>query len=457
MNILLINLPAKERPLARDMAGGIGFDGGESMLLPPLDLAYMAATLLGNGHGVKIIDSDAQGYFADDLYRQVKEYSPEAVIAGVSLPNLYQDCLILKEIRGYTQGRIIAKTNINYIPVLKEICQRSLADICVYGESDIAIDEIIQGKEKRGTAYFKDGEFKVEENLIVEDLDALPLPAMRLLPYDKYRYTLLGDKTVTMQTSRGCPYPCAYYCPYPLAQGNSWRSRSPGHVVREIEDIVNNCRINKILFRDATFTLDKQRVKNICGLLKEKKIQVNWWCETRVDCLDYELMRLMKDAGCQGMNIGVETGDPGLMRAQAKAGLTIEKLNVVIKAASGLKLRLHFLLMIGLPLETRKSLYMTYRLIRDLNPQSIGVCIVTPYPGTALYEQARQKGWIESGDWRMFGGHSPIMHTDNLSAGDLLKAHQMIIQGFYLSKKGAWGRIRLLALDYRFRQWAKYG
>ena len=117
-------------------------------MLPPLDLAYMGATLLAKGHRVKIIDSDALSFCADDLYQAVKEYGPEAVIAGVSLPNLYQDCLMLKEMRGYTSAPVFAKTNISFAPVLKEICQRSLAEACIYGECDIVIDEIVQGKEK---------------------------------------------------------------------------------------------------------------------------------------------------------------------------------------------------------------------------------------------------------------------------------------------------------------------
>ncbi len=457
MKTLLINLPTTDHPIVRDMAGGVGFDGGALLVLPPLDLAYMASTLLAKGYEVKIIDCDAEGCLPRDVPEKVKLYGPEIVIAGVSLPNLYQDCQMLKEMRAYTSARIFAKTNINFAPVLKEICQRSIADLCIYGESDIVIDDIIRGEEKRGTAYFQGPEFKVEENIVIEDLDALPLPARNLLPNDKYRYVLLGDKVTTMQTSRGCPYPCAYYCPYPLVQGRSWRSRSPAHVVREIEDIAANYRIDKILFRDATFTLDKERVRNICRLLAEKKINISWWCETRVDCVDYELMRLMKEAGCRGMNIGVETGDPELMRKQAKVGLTIEKLNLIIKSARELKLKLHLLLMIGLPKETRASLYKTYRLIRDLKPESIGVCIVTPYPGTALYEQARQKGWIESEDWTRFGGHCPVMHTDNFSVKDLSRAHRMIVQGFNLSKKGVLGRLKLLGLDYNFRRWADNG
>jgi len=361
------------------------------------------------------------------------------------LPTIYGDCSFLKGIREYFFGKIIAKTNIAYPPLLKEIF--------IFGECDINIDEIITGEEKKGTAYLKEDELKVEENSIIVNLDELPLPARNLLSNDKYRYILLGDKVTTMQTSRGCPYPCSYYCAYPLVQGKKWRARSPEHVVWEIEDIINNYQIKKILFRDATFTLDKLRVKKICDLIIQKNLKFEWWCETRVDCLDAELMQRMKRTGCLGMNIGVETGDPEVMETQAKVGMTLEKLKSIRETAQKLGLKLHFLLMIGLPDETKVSLYETYKLICDLRPESIGICMVTPYPGTQLYEEAKKKEWIETGDWAKFGGHFPIMHTDNLSSQDLLKVQEMIYRGFHFLSKGLRGRIGLRFLDYRFKRW----
>ena len=154
------------------------------------------------------------------------------------------------------------------------------------------------------------------------------------------------------------------------------------------------------------------------------------------------------------MNIGVETGDPAVMQTQAKIGMTLEKLRRVRDDAKRAGLKLHFLLLIGLPDETRESIYSTYKLLCNLNPETIGVCVVTPYPGTPLYEEAKKKGWIETEDWMKFGGHSPTMHTDNLSSGDLAAAQCMInkwygIRCSHSVKK--WIRMRLL--DHCFRRW----
>lgn len=455
MKILLINSPTKEHPLVRDMAGGLGFDGGQSVVLPPLELAYMAATLLNKGHQVKIIDSAVENYLRADIYRLIQDYGPETIIATVSLPALYGDCAFLKEIHEYSLGKIIAKTNITDSPILKEILEKSNVDLCIYGESDKNIDKIITGEEKKGTAYLKEDELKMEENNIILNLDELPIPARNLLSNEKYKYVLLGDKVATMQTSRGCPYPCSYYCAYPLVQGKKWRARSPEHVIWEIENIVNNYQIKKILFRDATFTLDKARTEQICNLIIQKKLHIEWWCETRVDCLDEKLMQKMKEAGCLGMNIGVETGDPEIIQTQAKIGMTLDKLKIVRNMVHKLGLRLHFLLMIGLPKETKKSLYQTYKLICELKPETIGICIVTPYPGTPLYYEAEEKGWIETEDWTKFGGHTPVMHTDNLTVQDLKKAQKMLHQGFsLLHSRNPINWIGSKLLNYRFRSWS---
>jgi radical SAM superfamily enzyme YgiQ (UPF0313 family) len=454
MKVLLINSPTRDRAVVRDMAGGLGFDGGEAVILPPLELAYMAATLRGKGHDVRILDADVEGYSQKDVFRSAVEYEPDAVAATVSLPSLDRDCSFLKEMRRHTSARVAAKTGINYPALLKEILEKSSAELCIYGECDLHIDRILTGEEKKGTAHLDAGECVVEENHLIADLDALPLPARDLLPNERYRYVLLGERVTTMQTSRGCPFPCAYYCPYPLVQGRKWRSRSAHHVIAEIEDIVRNHRIHKILFRDATLTVDKSRVVEICREILRSRLRIEWWCETRVDCLDVDLMREMKQAGCLGMNIGVETGDPAVMETQAKIGLTLDKLKSTREIAQELGLKLHFLLMIGLPGETRDSLYKTYNLVRDLKPESFGVCVITPYPGTPLYEEAKEKGWIETEDWAKFGGHHPIMHTDQLSSDDLLKARQFMDRGLFLAYKGSIGSALSRILDRRFKKWA---
>jgi radical SAM superfamily enzyme YgiQ (UPF0313 family) len=244
-------------------------------------------------------------------------------------------------------------------------------------------------------------------------------------------------------------------CPYPLVQGNRWRVRSAGHVFAEIEDIVERHKIHNILFRDATFTLDRKRAEAICNFIIEKKLKVSWWCETRINCIDSGLLTLMKQAGLKGMNIGVETGDPEVMRELAKAGVTFNKLAALRESAKKAGVRLHFLLMVGLPGESKSSLYETFRLVGKLRPESAGVTIVTPYTGTPLYDEAEKKGWIEAADWKNFGGHQGVMHTDRLSRRGLIFARNMIeLEQMLLQRGNRAGALGAGALQGIFYLWA---
>ena len=455
MRVLIVTPPTKDQPVARDMMGGLGFDGGDAVVLPPLDLAYIAATLLSKGYEAKIVDSNIENYGAEDIFHITREYAPDVIMAPVSLPTLYKDCSFLESLRRAFSAKIIAKTGISYPPILKEILEKTSADFCIYGECDTNIDQILSGKEKSGTAWLGDDGLEIEDNQLIDNLDSLPLPARSLLPNEKYHYVLLGDKTTTMQTSRGCPFACNYYCPYPLVQGRKWRARSPEHVCEEIEDIKVNYNINKILFRDAVFTLDKERTKQICDLIIKNRFGFEWWCETRINCLDKQLIRKMKQAGCQGMNVGLETGDPEILESQAKPGVTLSQLKDITSFSKNVGMKLHFLLMVGLPGETKASLYQTYKLVQKLTPQSIGITFVTPYPGTPLYFEAKKKGWLITEDWSKFGGHHPVMHTDNLSTEDLLEAQRMIYQGFHLSRSSSLKKLAGTRLkNNRFRRWA---
>ncbi|MFZ5800395.1 MAG: B12-binding domain-containing radical SAM protein [Candidatus Omnitrophota bacterium] len=452
MKVLLINSPSKKQRITRDMAGGLGFGTGETAVLPPLDLAYMAATLLKRGHQAKIIDLAVEDYPARELEELFNDFSPDAVIATVSLPSIYQDCVFIGGLRQWTAAPVLVKTGMTFPALLKEILERSRADLCVFGECDLNIDKIISNEEKRGTAVLQNGRLQIAADLAISNLDELPLPARQLLPNAKYHYVLLGDKTTAVQTSRGCPFPCAYYCPYPLVQGKAWRARSAENVVVEIGDIVDNLYINRILFRDATFTLDRTRTAQICALILQKGLRFEWWCESRVDCLDHELMGMMKEAGCRGINIGVETGCPELMQTQAKVGLTIERLKELRDHARQLGLNLHFLLMVGLPQETRESMYQTFRMLVDLKPESIGITVTTPYPGTPLFFEAKEKGWIESEEWERYDGHTAVMHTGFFRSQEITRLRGYLYLGFDLMKRqDIFSRIRFMLLDRYLR------
>lgn len=454
MKIILLNTPLKEMKITRDMAGGLGFDATKATLLPPLDLAILAATLKKEKHQVKIIDSEVDSFSFNEAIEKILRWKPDVVIASVSLPSLKTDSAFLKKLRKVCPGKIIAKTSITLKPILEEILRQSEADICLFGEADLEIGKIIKGRFKKGTAFLENGELKIYPPLLVENLNLLPLPARDLLKNKAYRYPLLGDNCTIMQTSRGCPFPCAYYCPYPLVQGKSWRPMSPTRVYKELVDIVQRHKIKNVLFRDATFTLDRERTVEICQKIIQGKLKFSWWCETRVNCLDEELLKIMKKAGCQGINIGVETGDAQVMKIQGKPGVSLKQLIEIKNAADKVGIKLHFLLLIGLPKETRRSLYHTFELIKKFKPYSLGVTVVTSYPGTPLWEEAKKRGWIETENWSAYSGNLSTMHTDNLKSWEI-KFWQKLIQGeSFLLKKGLLGKTGLLAEQVFLKIWS---
>ncbi len=455
MKVVLLNTPFVKSTITRDMAGGLGFNAGKQTILPPLDMLILAASLRLKKHRPFIIDPTVKDMNSQEVMDEIVLIRPDVVVATVSLPSLVNDTQFLKDLRKIFNGKIVAKTSISFEPILKEILRRSKADFCLFGEADLKINEILVGDSYEGTARLENKKFKITPAVSIDDLDKLSLPARDLIENQKYSYPLLGSNCTTMQTSRGCPFPCAYYCPYPLVQGRTWRSQSATRVLRELKEVIHKYKIDKVLFRDATFTLNRERAVKICEGIIKNKLKFSWWCETRVNCLDESLLKLMKKAGCRGINIGVETGDLELMKSKAKPGVDLEQLANITRATKKLGIKLHFLLLIGLPGDTRKSLYQTFKLVRHLKPSSLGATVVTPYPGTPLYEEAKIKGWIETEDWSQYQGNLPSMHTDNLSPAEMVLARKMIQGELFLLESGFVGKIGLVAEDLFFKTWSK--
>lgn len=444
MRIALINSPSlADRPVSRSMAGGLGFDGSEEMILPPLDLAIMAATLRQAGDTVELIDADPMRLTPADIHARLGGTRWDLLIATVSLPTLSYDASFIASLRQHHPGAtIVAKTLIQDHAALKALLVLSKADFVIYGEADLTITDLAHGRTRQGSAWLEvdpaenTAVFRYEEGAPVEDMNQLPFPARDLLPNDRYVYPLLGRPVATLQTSRGCPYPCRYYCPYPLVEGVKWRAQTAERVFAELKEIVEKHGITKIYFRDATFTLKQDRVAKLCDLIVAAGWALEWVCETRIDCVSDTLLNKMRQAGCVGLLVGVETGDERVMHLpEGKKGLTVHKLASVREKTRQLGMRLHFLLIVGLPQETRESIVATYDLIQRYKPDTIGVTIITPYPGTPLYVQGLREGWIDSHAWEEYGGHQVPMHTPNLTKEDMETGKRFLEEGFALLQR----------------------
>ncbi len=455
MRILLINTPAQtDRPVSRSMMGGLGFGTSQAMMLPPIDLALLAAVLRDGHHEVRLLDPDAAGLPRTQALRLAAEFRPDATVASASLPTLDGDATFLAALRETTGSPVYAKIALRDPWFLRTLLKTSGAAAALVGEPDFLIPDILAGRTKEGTAELDADTVTFHPSIRIENLDGLPFAARDLLPHGPYAFPLLGAGLTTMQTSRGCPYPCGFYCPYPLVEGVKWRPMSPTRVVDEIEDFVRRLGITRILFRDATFTLSEERVQSLCDEIRRRSLPVEWWCETRADLLSEPLLESMHAAGCRGINVGVESGDEAVMQSVGKRGLTLETLHRVRGRAGTLGLKLHFLLQVGLPGETRKSALDTLDLIGNLRPDSVGLTYTTPYPGTPMWEQSRAKGWISSTRPEDYDAHTPILRTGTLTHDEIVVSHQAIRCGIALAGEGRTGGTEWRQLRLELLRWA---
>lgn len=272
-------------------------------------------------------------------------------------------------------------------------------DYLVYGEGEETLYELIKALENgdklekiKGLVFRKKDKVIINEIRTGEqELDKLPFPAWHLFPQAE-EYPII--------TARGCPFNCIFCM---RAHGKKVRNRSVNNVVKEMDMLGNKYRAKYVYVYDETFTLLKDRTAEICnGMIKKglnKKFK--WEAETRVNCIDLDTLKSMKKAGCVLVKFGIEAGNPEILRS-AKKGITIEQAKKAVKMAKKAKLRTQGLFILGHPNETKKTMKDTVNLAVKLNTSTVAFGIMTPYPGTEVYEMAgKEEGGYKllSFDW----------------------------------------------------------
>ncbi len=420
-----------EGKVLRGLAGrfGIRVRTVDPVVLPPLEFAYAASVLEKNGYEFEIIDAPALDLNVQGVLKKLLESGADLVVINTTPTSFKNDLEICGLIKGKLPETWVCLTG-PFVSVFPEIALNdSGVDIVIRNEIEYTVLELSKAIEENcfedveGIAYKKNGEIvRTQNRPLIMNLDELPFPAYHCLPVDEYCHYWLPEKPfMTMSTSRGCPFGCIY-CPYPVGYGGFWRGRSPENVLDEIHLYADDFHVKSILFRDQVFTFDMKKTEQICKGIVEREIDIQWRCETRVDRLSKELMKVMKDAGCIGLHLGVESGDSKILSGIGKHGVNIDMVKKVFADADELEIETGAFFMIGLPGETRQSIWKSFKLAMDLNPDFVHLGVVTPYPGTELYRLAEEKGWILTRDWTKYTGFEVVMRTDDLSKEEIKRA-----------------------------------
>ena len=436
--------PSPLNGVVRDYAGGLGFEPASSYVLPPLDLLQLAAI------AERVAEVTLEDFSfgrpscveaADYLGRSL---SGRTLVVQVSLPTLHHDVEFARMLRA--RGARVLK-RIPYIaPQSISTVVPDDHDEWLIGECEEVLCDVLKGQHDPGTLRPT-----APPPLRPIDLDSLPYPLRRLAQSLPYHFPRLGPCT-TLLSSRGCPFPCRYYCPYPLAQGSRWRVRSVESVLNEIRQILDDRLATRILFRDAVFTLDETRVQRICQGLRQMNLDVKFWCETRADLLNEDTVRELGAAGCVGVNIGVETGDEQLRLEQLKSGVTDELLIVVCERLRRHGIQVSLLMMVGWPTETRESLVRTGALIARLRPRSVGLVFPTAYPGTDFYQEVT--AGQPSASFRLpTSGEKPHVTSLHLLPDEMIEARKLLINlADAASEEGRWAELE--ARQRTLLEWA---
>ncbi|HIH13861.1 MAG TPA: radical SAM protein [Nanoarchaeota archaeon] len=412
---------------------------------PPLGLAYLAAVLEAKEHKVLILDGWVQDLNSDFLKKTIADFKPAMIgLTGLTV-NIKGVFAMAEEIKkefpkipiifGGPHASMAPERTLQDVSAIDIVCvgegEGTILDIIDYLHGEKTLEEI-------PGIYYRQANAVVSTGLreLISDINQLPPPARHLLPIGSYTASPKEHKSfpgTDVITSRGCPYACAF-C-FKQVFGNKYRTHSPEYVISEIKFLIKNYSIKDIFFRDDTFTVDYERVKKICELIKKENIHITFTTLARVDRLNYELLKLMKEAGCWKILLGIESGNQKSLNLLRK-GITLNQIEETVKNCRNLGIETDGFFMIGIPGETKEDAKNTINFAKRLKLDFAQFYICTPYPGTYLYEIAKTHGKIDiqEGEWdkyNQFGAKNLLFVPDGWTSKTLKEYQAKAWKNFY--------------------------
>ena len=247
----------------------------------------------------------------------------------------------------------------------------------------------------RGIGYRQNG--NIEVNLprnFIKDLDALPIPKHELLPFDKYRMPLIRGPFTFIVTSRGCPAGCTY-CIKHVSYQFGLRLRSPEKLMEELWQL-KEMGLNNIHMYADLFTVNREQVMDLCKRMIDEKIDIRWTCNSRVDYVDEEMLRTMREAGNWLISWGIESGNEQILK-HAHKGAYPDKARLSLRWARDAGIKNWGYFIIGLPGETEETIRDTIDFSKEL-PLDIALFhVAAPYPGTPFFFEVVENEWFRPG------------------------------------------------------------
>jgi radical SAM superfamily enzyme YgiQ (UPF0313 family) len=351
----------------------------------PLGLYYLSDVLRRNGISAEAMDLNVLKMSREKFHEFVRKTNPRIVGLTSYTFNFSSAMRIVEEVKRVDRGVVVVLGGVHASFQWKEILGDSgLIDYIVVGEGELTLLELCQSilggastRDVEGIAY-REGEIRATPPRgFIDDLGEIPIPDRGVLPQESYPIGVI-------QTSRGCPFTCIF-CNICTFYKRRIRMREPEDVVEEASILIDRYKRETIFFFGDTFTLDSAWVDEFCEEITRRKLRFNWACETRIDNVNSHMLRRMRSAGCLEVQYGIEYGDEDVL---ARIGKRISLSNAVeaVKWAKDAGLFVESFFIFNCPGEDEDTMNRTYELIQKAPIDALEINLLTPYPGTALWE-----------------------------------------------------------------------
>ena len=445
MKILLVNPPRYDKKLY-SLRDEICFQ--DVPYVPfPIRLAQLGAILQQEkGWTVEALDANAAGWGWEELHARMPE--SDDVIFHSAAGLIKHDAKVAELAREKGGAKTILVENV-VAPIFPERILNDFPaiDFVVCGWPEAIVPDLLRHLDRpegvSGVAYRgrPPGGSPSREGGI-EDLDDLPMMAYDLFDPRDYSFGYLDAPMherivpgIRIRTSRDCPFGCPF-CLVGAGRGRGytgkWRAMSPERVVRELEHVVREYDVRGFFFWDETFTLNKKRSGEICDRIVKAKLDLEWRCLTRIDCVDKDVLRKMARAGCKLIEFGIESGD-AVVRARLQKRFSDDDAVERVRLTRSLGIRANCDMIVGMPWESRSTLYRTLRLAKRLCADNVHLTMAFPLPQTEFYDIVEAEDLLEADDIyelmiheRVRVGAKPHVRTRHLSAKELEKAWQSV-------------------------------
>ena len=402
--------------------------------LPPTDLLYLASISRKRGYNPLVRD---YSFFNEDIEKfkqDLLNIKPRYLIANITTTNLKDDLEVLRIAKSLFQDSIITIAKGAHFNFLAKdtLSEYGFIDIAFCSECELILDDLLAGRRLNDIKgiCFRDADkiIETQRRPFNDELDLLPYPARDLVNNSLYVRPDNNQPQAVIKVSRGCPYHCFFCLATPL-NGRIVRKRSPENIIGEIKECIEKYNIKNFIFWSDIFNLDKDWVRDLCQKIIDENLKITFSTNTRADSADTETVKLMKKAGCRLVSIGVESGSQYMLDKMGKK-ITLSQIKNTVKVFKKNGIQIYAYYVIGLPWETRETIFETIKFAKLLNTEYVSFYTAAALVGTRFYEYVENNSLGVLNYTRPY--YYPSVRTHSLTADEVFELHKKLVRSYYL-------------------------